>query len=154
MKPGKIDLETLCQKLMQELYESNDSHDGIEFKAGPMPEAYGDETLIRQILNNLLTNAVKYSRGKPTRFTVERCNGDAVFRVEDRGIGIPVADQRLMFTPFHRGGNVGDAPGTGLGLVIVKRSVELHQGEIVCNTEEGRGTTFIVKLPLFASKHL
>jgi len=117
-----------------------------------LPPAIGDENLLRHILNNLLTNAVKYSKeGEAVELTLERLNGDAIFRVQDRGIGIPVADQKQLFGPFHRAGNASHLPGTGLGLVIVKRCVELHGGEISCESTEGAGTTFTVRLPLFVA---
>jgi signal transduction histidine kinase len=81
---------------------------------------------------------------------VSRRGKDALFRVIDRGCGIPTADQARLFQAFHRGSNVRQLPGTGLGLVIVKRSVALHGGEITFESGEGKGTTFTVRLPLFA----
>ena len=75
----------------------------------------------------------------------------AVFRIRDLGIGIPATDIPRLFDGFHRGGNVGDIPGTGLGLVIVKRCVELHGGTISLTSEAGSGTEFIVRLPVFQS---
>jgi signal transduction histidine kinase len=122
----------------------------IRFHASPLPCAWGDENLMRHIFNNLLTNAVKYSPAAgAVGFTIERSNGDALFRVQDRGLGIPAADQKQLFTVFHRGQNVTQVPGTGLGLVIVKRCVELHGGQITWQSAEGEGTTFSVTLPVF-----
>ena len=107
---------------------------------------------MRHILNNLLTNSVKYStEGTPVDFSLDRRNGEAIFTVQDRGIGIPLADQKQLFNSFHRGANASHLPGTGLGLVIVKRCVELHGGDITCQSIEGAGTTFTVTLPLFPS---
>ena len=83
-------------------------------------------------------------------FRLEARGHLALFTVRDRGIGIPEADARLLFQAFHRGRNVGDAPGTGLGMTIVKRCVELHGGRIAFESKEGLGTTFIAALPLFA----
>jgi signal transduction histidine kinase len=106
--------------------------------------------LLRHILTNLLSNAVKYSaNGQPVHFTVERQGREAVFVIADRGIGIPEADAKQLYHAFHRGRNVGERPGTGLGLVIVKRCVELHRGTIQFESREGEGTTFTVRLPLF-----
>ena len=73
----------------------------------------------------------------------------ALFTVRDRGIGIPEADARLLFQAFHRGRNVGDTPGTGLGMVIVKHCLHLHGGKIAFESKEGQGTSFVVALPLF-----
>jgi signal transduction histidine kinase len=109
-----------------------------------------DEVVLGHIFTNLLSNAVKYSpRGSPVNFSVRRSNGFAVFQVEDRGCGIPPEDQQRLFEAFHRGHNVRQIPGTGLGLVIVKRCVDLHGGTIEVNSKVGMGSRFIVKLPLF-----
>jgi signal transduction histidine kinase len=72
-----------------------------------------------------------------------------VFRISDKGIGIPEADQKRLFETFHRAQNVGEIPGTGLGLAIVKRCVDLHEGNIVVTSKPGLGTTFTVRLKLF-----
>jgi signal transduction histidine kinase len=70
-----------------------------------------------------------------------------VFSVQDRGIGIPPGDLPRLFETFHRGTNVGNIQGTGIGLNIVKECVELHQGTIEVESESGRGTIFHVRLP-------
>ena len=70
--------------------------------------------------------------------------------MRDRGIGIPVDDQARMFEAFQRAGNVGEVPGSGLGLLITKRCVELHGGSIGFISEAGVGTQFTVRLPVFA----
>jgi signal transduction histidine kinase len=80
----------------------------------------------------------------------------AVCQIRDEGIGIPTEDQARLFTAFHRGRNVEHVAGTGLGLLIVKRCIELHGGRIACESNEGSGTTFTVWLPLYdggASHH-
>jgi signal transduction histidine kinase len=93
---------------------------------------------------------VKYSpEGASVKFTFRREGDAAVFQVIDQGIGIPVDDQQKLFEAFHRASNVGEIPGTGLGLVIVKRCVELHGGTLLLDSTAGQGTTFSVRLPLF-----
>jgi signal transduction histidine kinase len=150
-KPSALDVAEFCTGLVQQILASTENKCPIHFQAAALPKGYADENLLRHILNNLLTNAVKYSKETaPVQLTLERSNGEAVFRVQDQGIGIPPADQRQLFQPFHRGANVGEVPGTGLGLVIVKRSVDLHGGHITCQSAEGQGTTFVVNLPLFS----
>jgi signal transduction histidine kinase len=72
-----------------------------------------------------------------------------VISVADSGIGIPEADREKLFEAFHRARNVGETPGTGLGLVIVKRCVDLHGGGIRFESEEGKGSIFVATLPLF-----
>jgi signal transduction histidine kinase len=118
-----------------------------------LPEANADEGLLRHIFTNLLSNAIKYSpEGSPVELAVEARAHLAVFTVRDRGIGIPEADAKQLFQAFHRGRNVGSIPGSGLGMVIVKRCVELHHGKIAFESKVGGGTTFIVALPLFGSQ--
>src|SRR5262249_21730563 len=113
----------------------------------------GDESVIRHILTNLLSNAVKYSApGAPVEMEVTRRAANAVFRIADRGCGIPLADQPRLFQAFQRGANVRHIQGRGLGLVIVQRCVTLHGGRIEVASVEGKGTTFTVTLPLFAPK--
>lgn len=71
-----------------------------------------------------------------------------IFQIKDEGIGIPAADQQLLFEPFHRGRNVGDIPGTGLGLAVVKKLLDVHGGQITVASVVGVGTTFTITLPL------
>ena len=77
---------------------------------------------------------------------------DAVFVVQDEGVGIPDSDQPWLFQAFHRGRNVANIPGTGLGLTIVKRCVELHGGDISIDSAVGRGTTVTVRVPAQARR--
>ena len=108
-----------------------------------------DEKLLRQILNNLLSNAINYSpENSNIYFKLASQDGEAVLEIQDEGIGIPLADQSRLFEPFHRGTNVSNIKGTGLGLAIVKRCVDLHQGRMIVASKIGLGTTFQVALPL------
>jgi PAS domain S-box-containing protein len=149
--PAPLDLRILCSRLVDEVHSATDRLCPIELNAGDVPgEAHGDERLLRHILLNLLTNAVKYSEaGQPVDFVLHRDEGEAVCTIRDHGIGIPEADQPHLFNAFHRGHNVGQRPGTGLGLVIVKRCVELHGGKIAVKSKPGEGTTMTVRLPMF-----
>jgi two-component system sensor histidine kinase/response regulator len=109
-----------------------------------------DEKLLRQILSNLTTNAIKYSHENSDidfRITIDQDN--VTFIVGDHGIGIPEEDLTHLFSAFHRGKNVGVLPGTGLGLSIVKNCVDIHKGSISVNTRLNIGTEFIVVLPLY-----
>ena len=105
--------------------------------------------MLGQVVGNLLSNAIKYSRQEPVELRLKRADDRAVIEVVDRGIGIPAADRERLFQTFHRGGNVGQVSGTGLGLVIVKRCCDVHGGSITVLSEENRGTTFKVSLPMF-----
>jgi signal transduction histidine kinase len=108
-----------------------------------------DPDLVYQVLENLLSNAVKYSKkGKEVNFRVEVKNGNLIAKIEDKGIGIPKAEQEKLFDRFFRGGNVGIVEGTGLGLSIVKKCIEVLKGEISYQSEVGKGTTFLVSIPV------
>jgi len=116
-------------------------------------EIDADERLLRHIFTNLLTNAVKYSdAGRLVRFEIECAGTEIVRTIRDEGIGIPEADREWLFSAFHRGHNVNDRPGTGLGLVIVKRCLDLHGGKIKVESKFGEGTVVTVRLPISRQK--
>jgi len=120
----------------------------------PILEATVDETRVHRVLANLLTNATKYSpAGGRVCVTVKESvdpNGpSALLVVRDEGVGIPHDDLPHVFDRFHRGANVvGRFAGTGLGLASARELVELHGGTISVESEEGKGSTFVVRLPL------
>ncbi len=153
-KPLPLDLRAFCLRLRDEMRSSANHSGSIEVTAQHLAgEAAADESLLRHIFTNLLSNALKYSDpGGTVEFSVVRRERDAIFEVQDRGIGIPEEDLDELFQTFRRGGNVGERPGTGLGLVIVKRCVELHGGAIGVRNREGGGTTVTVRLPLFTTR--
>ncbi len=108
-----------------------------------------DEKILRQILINLITNAIKYSPKDSTislEFIVDQ--EYATFIVSDQGIGIPEEDLEKLFSAFYRGKNVGILPGTGLGLSIVKNCVDIHNGTISVESQLNIGTKFTVVLPI------
>jgi PAS domain S-box-containing protein len=108
-----------------------------------------DERLLHHIVDNLLTNAAKYSAaGKTIRLSVMREGAELHISVTDQGIGIPEKDQAHLFEGFFRASNVDKRLGTGLGLAIVKKAVESHSGRISFTSVEGQGTQFDVRLPL------
>ncbi|KST63254.1 hybrid sensor histidine kinase/response regulator [Mastigocoleus testarum] len=112
-------------------------------------EIFSDENLLRHILDNLLTNAVKYSPpGSTVHFELKLTEEFIIFSIQDWGIGIPNQEQQQLFQPFYRASNIGMIPGTGLGLSIVAKCVDALQGEIEFDSQVDLGTIFIVKLPL------
>lgn len=149
--PDDLHLTAFCRRLADEMRSATAGRCPIELTLDDsLPLARADEKLLRPILINLLSNAVKYSpAGAPVRLGLTRDAHAAVFVISDSGLGIPASDQTHLFEAFHRGANTAQIPGTGLGLVIVKRSVELHGGRIEFTSEEGKGTSFTVRLPVF-----
>lgn len=146
-----FDLVAFCKHLVDEHHSSTNRLNLISITFGDVTEpACGDEGLLRHILGNVLSNAIKYSpEGSPVRFSVQRKGTFAEFEIEDHGIGIEAEDHKHLFTAFHRGRNVGSSQGTGLGLVIVKRCVDLHGGTMEFESEPGKGTRFLIRLGLF-----
>ena len=150
--PGPFDLVELCEHLRDEVCSATSDRCPIEFRAeNDLSGARGDKEFVRHIVSNLLSNAVKYSpAGSPVPFSARRNAADALLEVKDHGVGIPADTLPHLFTPFFRGSNVSHHAGTGLGLTIVKRCVDLHGGEIHVDSAVGVGTTIRVRLPLFA----
>ncbi|KST64548.1 hybrid sensor histidine kinase/response regulator [Mastigocoleus testarum] len=168
--PQPLDLHNFCEELIAELkigtsniheiifsvQEECEYSTAFTFGSDSSPPAtttnlpYLDRKLLRHILTNLLTNAIKYSpQGGTIRFDLFYLEKEVIFRIQDEGIGIPEADQENLFTSFHRARNVGNIPGTGLGLSIVKQYVDIHGGEINIVSKEGVGSTFIVSIPSY-----
>lgn len=148
-EPNKMDMIRFAQDLVTELQQATSSGYRIKFTYSDRGHtAFMDAKLLRHILTNLLSNALKYSPSdSPVTFDIQCDEQHMTFRIQDQGIGIPPADQDRLFEAFHRATNVGSTPGTGLGLAIVKQSVDLHGGTISFESREGEGTTFIISLP-------
>jgi signal transduction histidine kinase len=111
------------------------------------------ETLFRQVVDNLMGNAIKFMAGQPTRqlSLLLRWRGPSChFEVRDTGPGIPPEALAHIFDPFYRAAGA-TTPGTGLGLAIVRRIVDAHGGSVSATSEVGRGTTFRVILPARAA---
>ncbi|MEH1922566.1 hybrid sensor histidine kinase/response regulator [Nostoc sp.] len=149
-KPTLLNLEKFCSELTDILQINAGSQHSIIFTCqGKSTQAQMDEDLLNCILTNLISNAIKYSPQHSTIWFDLICKDRlAVFQVRDRGMGIPLKDQTRLFQTFYRASNVGVIQGTGLGLTIVKKCVELHGGYIQLESEQGVGTTVIVTLPL------
>jgi signal transduction histidine kinase len=150
--PIEIDLAGFAAVLVDEGLSATKQRCPIRLSIGAIPtQAKADPALLRHIFSNLLSNAVKYSpEGESVDFNISAEGRHAICIIQDRGIGIPEQDLAHLFEAFHRASNVGQRTGTGLGLVITKRCVELHGGSIKMQSSESTGTTVTVKLPIFA----
>jgi PAS domain S-box-containing protein len=153
--PEALDIIAFCNHLKEQIEGTSSKHT-IEFSVNAS-EPLLDNTLVvqfdpkilRQILTNLLSNAMKYSpENTLIDFSLTQENEQLIFKIKDSGIGIPEKDKVNLFASFYRASNVSNISGTGLGLAIVKKCVDLHKGEIRLDSQINEGTTFIVSIPL------
>jgi PAS domain S-box-containing protein len=149
-EPAPLNIEQVTRELVEEFQLEDAGKHIITLECQETStNALLDKNLLQSMLRNLLSNAIQYSpEGSQVRLELIFEESEVIFRISDQGIGIPSSDQVQLFNAFFRGSNVGTIPGVGLGLVIVKETVDLHRGEIVVNSEVGVGTTFTVTLPL------
>jgi signal transduction histidine kinase len=146
--PTRIDLERFIRELAQDVEHLGQAERITVSGDGSCGTVPVDTNLLRHILVNLLSNALKYSpEDRAVRIDLSCADGRVILQVQDQGIGIPEEDLRHLFEPFHRARNVGQISGTGLGLTIVKRSVEAHGGTIRVESRVGEGTVVTVTLP-------
>jgi len=120
---------------------------------GPMPEIYGDATLLIQLLQNLIGNALKFRGNKPAyvHIRAERSTeppAEWIFSVRDEGIGIEPQYFERIFVIFQRLHTRDEYPGTGIGLAMCKRIVERHGGRIWVESQLGQGSTFTFTIPI------
>ena len=114
-----------------------------------LPHVRGDRERLRQLLDNLLSNALKYSdAGGTVEVAARAANGRVHVTVLDRGPGIPYEQQRLIFEKFGRASGRDAKPGTGLGLFIARSFAEAHGGTLAVDSRPGEGATFTLTLPV------
>ncbi|HTA82933.1 MAG TPA: PAS domain-containing sensor histidine kinase [Bacteroidia bacterium] len=152
VNPAVFRLDKFCAEVVEEIRVVVKPGQQINYLyAATIRDVNMDQNLLRNILTNLLNNAIKYSPEKSyIDFSVSNTGDELIMSVKDSGVGIPEADKPFMFDRFFRAKNVSTIQGTGLGLNIVKRYVDLMKGRIDFVSEENKGTTFTVKLPLIA----
>ncbi|MBS1951871.1 MAG: PAS domain S-box protein [Bacteroidetes bacterium] len=145
-----IEVQPFLQETIEELLATLKEGQKISLLAeSKLKEVKTDPRILRNILFNLISNASKYSEpGKP--IVVQHLNDPTFLHISviDEGIGIINADQKHLFDRFYRASNAGNVQGTGLGLNIVKRYVDLLNGKISFMSEYGVGSTFTISLPL------
>ena len=148
-KPESLQVREFCAHFIEELRLVSEPGSQLEFTSSIADTAYMvDENLLQLMLNNLISNALKYSpHMTPVWVSLELANDQLILTVKDEGIGIPDEDQRYLFVNFHRARNVGTIKGTGLGLPIVKMAVEAHHGSIELDSKENIGSVFRVIIP-------
>jgi signal transduction histidine kinase len=148
MEPGNFDLDEFARELQEEVNGILKSGQQILYHHTGEKEVVVDKKILKNILLNLLSNASKYSaESKDIRFCIEVSQLRVSITIADEGMGIPLEDQPKLFGKFYRASNAAKFQGTGLGLNIVKRYLELLEGEISFVSKEGVGTTFKIEFP-------
>lgn len=145
-----IDLGDLVRRQTQLFFAHERTHELVLDVPEQRVVVTADSDRIAQVVANLLSNAIKYSpEGRQVRVVLGRRPGWVRISVSDEGVGISPEHQGRIFEKFFRGGApAAGIPGTGLGLAVTRRIVEAHGGAISFTSDEGRGTTFWVDLPL------
>jgi signal transduction histidine kinase len=149
IRPAQVELTALLARAVNNLSnQAADAATPITVQAHPSVCGLWDEFRIEQVVINLLTNALRYGRGKPVDVSLQLLPGGVRIDVRDQGMGIPEADQQRIFEQFERvTGNDGTG-GLGLGLYITRQLVEAHGGQINVQSVTGEGSVFQVTLPL------
>ncbi len=145
----RVDLSRVTKEVLSD-FEDQIKHSGARMDIGRLPSVTGDPLQLRQLLQNLIGNAIKYRQpGKPPeiRIYAEQLPDKVQICIQDRGIGFPQEDADRIFEPFQRLVGRNQYEGSGIGLAICRRIVERHGGEIAAMSEPGNGTTFFVTLP-------
>lgn len=144
--PVRVDLEQLARNVAQELCEACP---GAVVDVGALPAVQGDATMLRQVLENLVGNALKFSAGSPrprVEIGVQDGNEGKAFFVRDNGVGFDMNYAGKLFGMFQRIHSEAQFPGTGVGLAIVQRLVERHGGQVWAESAPGCGATFYFTL--------
>lgn len=147
--PADTELPHFVEEVLEEMSALTKENQTLRYDhTGTATQIHTDRQSLRNILINLISNAIKYSpEGKPVEISSHLSNGHFTLAVRDHGMGIPAVDQPHLFTRFYRAHNASNIQGTGLGLTIVRRYVDLLRGSIAFESEEGQGTEFTVTLP-------
>jgi signal transduction histidine kinase len=145
-----VSLEFLCRNVVAELAPEMAPR-AVEVRIGAMPEVYADPSLLRIVLMNLLSNALKYSRDKTPAIVEVGVNydsgrGDPIIFVRDNGVGFDMKNADKLFGVFQRLHHAHEFEGTGVGLATVRRIIERHGGRIWAQAEPGAGATFYFTL--------
>jgi signal transduction histidine kinase len=147
----RLDFVSFCRDLIAEMQPPSDSSQHrIAFRCEEESLICSlDSKLVQAMLTKLLANAINYSPGGGTVYlNLTHSERMATIQIEDSGIGMLESDQERLFEPFFRGSNVGDVPGTGLGLATVKKLIDLHCGGMDWVSQVGVGTVVTIRLPV------
>lgn len=149
ISPEDTQLSRLIHRIAEDLAPiATEAGSVFELEIAPDVMGYWDEFRIEQIMTNLMTNAIRYGKGKPIQVSLSTEGEEVVIRVADQGVGIPAHEQKKIFEAFERGSENGVKAGLGLGLYISRKLAEAHGGEMAVISHEGSGSVFTLRLPL------
>jgi signal transduction histidine kinase len=150
LKFQDVDLSSVAQSISAELTRSEQNRK-VEWRIQPGLVMRGDEALLKILIDNLLSNAWKFTSKKDNaviEFGSMVENGETVFYTRDNGAGFDMQYVHKLFTPFQRLHSTNDYPGTGIGLAIIQRIINRHEGRVWAEGEEGKGATFYFTIKL------
>jgi signal transduction histidine kinase len=149
IQPQDANLSSLLRQLAEDLTPlAKESETEFVLEIASEVEGHWDAFRIEQIIINLMTNAIRYGKGKPVHVSLNLEGGHAVLKVADQGVGIAEHEQKKIFEAFERSGDNEVKAGLGLGLYISKKLAEAHAGDISVISQKDSGSTFILRLPI------
>lgn len=146
----KVNVAAMVRALLEEVCSTAPER-SANFRIGALPDALADPALLRQVLVNLLSNALKFTQHVPNptiEITGESCAGETSYCIRDNGAGFDMADAKRLFVNFQRLHSENEFSGTGLGLAIVRRILERHGGRVAAQAAVGQGAAFTITLPM------
>jgi PAS domain S-box-containing protein len=147
-RPINMQLLPLINEIIEENIRVLETSQKVILKSNlDINNFYMDSIMIRHIFNNVISNALKYSNKNIVFELNEIDNKEIEFTIKDKGIGIPHEEIKYLLDPFYRASNRGTVQGTGFGLSIVKRFVDLHKGQLLIESIVNKGTTVTIILP-------
>lgn len=149
IQPQDANLSMLVRQLTEDLTPlAKESDTEFVLDIATEVQGYWDAFRIEQIIINLMTNAIRYGKGKPVQVSLTLENEHAVLKVTDQGVGIAEHEQKKIFEAFERSSDNGVKAGLGLGLYISRKLAEAHAGDISVISRKDSGSTFILRLPI------
>ncbi len=142
-------MENLARAIFEEL-RSDAPQEKLKMKINTLPSAFGDESLIREVLTNFISNAIKFSKNEKSPIIEvggKLENNENIYYVKDNGAGFDMKYSDKLFEVFQRLHSQQEFKGTGVGLAIVRRIIERHGGRVEAEGKVGKGATFYFTLP-------
>jgi PAS domain S-box-containing protein len=147
LEPEHVSLDALVREVVDQFSElAAEARCEVTLRLEPV-KGFWDRLRLEQVVTNLISNAIKYGKGRPIEIETRRDGADAVLTVTDHGLGIAPEDQQRVFQRFERSRRTREYGGFGLGLWITRSIVEASGGTITVDSQPGQGATFTVRLP-------